>query len=70
MLSLVMALSLNLSMKLDKVDKVKAIILKQLPAVVVNKKNHSAAVSSVYFDNDQFQLYSGRLERSEGAEVL
>lgn len=29
-----------------------------------------SAISSVYFDNDDFELYKGRLEKSEGAEAI
>ncbi|KAJ3328450.1 vacuolar transporter chaperone, partial [Blyttiomyces sp. JEL0837] len=59
----------------DKVDEVKSIILKKLPAVVVKSKGHdkephNPAISSVYLDNESFQMYSQRLERREGAEAL
>ncbi|KAI9356546.1 VTC domain-containing protein [Zopfochytrium polystomum] len=56
----------------DNVDKVRAIILKKLPAMVVNNKtgSHNPAISSIYLDDEQFQLYAGRLEKQEGAESI
>lgn len=30
----------------------------------------SAAISSVYFDNEDLELYLGRLEKTEGAEAV
>ncbi|KAI9469108.1 MAG: VTC domain-containing protein [Benjaminiella poitrasii] len=58
----------------DNITEVKSIILFHLPVHVFNKKKQvdasDMAVSSVYFDNDQFDLYSERLNRSEGAEAI
>src|SRR5204862_2460436 len=49
-------------------------ILKHLPVLVFNpnKEFESAdsAISSIYFDNDNFDLYLGRLEKTEGAEAI
>ncbi|KAG0174288.1 vacuolar transporter chaperone [Apophysomyces sp. BC1034] len=58
----------------DNVTEVKAIILLHLPVHVFNQKKEyeadDAAVSSVYLDNPAFDLYSERLERTEGAEAI
>jgi SPX domain protein involved in polyphosphate accumulation len=52
----------------DNVTEVKIHILKHLPVLVFGKE-YDPAISSVYFDNDQFELYLGRLEKSQGAEA-
>lgn len=58
----------------DNITEVKSIILFHLPVHVYNKAKQyqaeDAAISSVYFDNPSFDLYSERLERSEGAEAI
>ncbi|KAI8987820.1 VTC domain-containing protein [Mycotypha africana] len=58
----------------DNITEVKSIILFHLPVHVYNKKKQyeesDMAISSVYFDNDQFDLYGERLSRSEGAEAI
>jgi SPX domain protein involved in polyphosphate accumulation len=58
----------------DNITEVKSIILFHLPVHVFNKKKKyeesDMAVSSVYFDNDQFDLYNERLHRADGAEAL
>ncbi|KAJ3118369.1 vacuolar transporter chaperone [Phlyctochytrium bullatum] len=57
----------------DNVTEVKCIILKYLPVLVVNGKGGnepSPAVSSVYLDNDSFDLYTSRLERKDGGETI
>jgi SPX domain protein involved in polyphosphate accumulation/uncharacterized membrane protein YidH (DUF202 family) len=58
----------------DNITEVKAIILFHLPVLVFNKdKPYEAAdsaISSVYFDNDEYDLYTGRLQRDEGAEAI
>ncbi|KAI8996801.1 VTC domain-containing protein [Pilobolus umbonatus] len=54
--------------------EVKAIILLHLPVHVFNQQkpyeSSDAAVSSVYYDNNNFDLYSERLKRSKGAEAI
>lgn len=49
-------------------------ILKHLPVLVFNPNKEFAAqdsaITSVYYDNDDFELYMGRLEKSEGAEAI
>ncbi|KAJ3212359.1 vacuolar transporter chaperone [Dinochytrium kinnereticum] len=57
----------------DNVTEVKCIILKYLPVLVVTGKggnDPSPAVSSVYLDNDSFDLYTSRLERKDGGEAI
>ncbi|TPX66731.1 hypothetical protein SpCBS45565_g04244 [Spizellomyces sp. 'palustris'] len=57
----------------DNVTEVKCIILKYLPVLVFSakgKKEPDPAISSIYFDNDSFDLYLGRLEKTEGAEAI
>jgi SPX domain protein involved in polyphosphate accumulation len=57
----------------ENVTEVKCIILKYLPVLVYTSKDGKdpdPAISSIYFDNDSFELYQGRLEKSEGAEVF
>ncbi|KAL9542376.1 hypothetical protein MBANPS3_008646 [Mucor bainieri] len=58
----------------DHITEVKAIILLHLPVHVFNQKKQyeskDAAVSSVYYDNDNFDLYQGRLARAKGAEAI
>ncbi|CAO3621355.1 unnamed protein product [Cunninghamella blakesleeana] len=58
----------------DNVTEVKAIIMLHLPVLVFNKEKKwepsDAAVSSVYYDNSNFDLYTGRLQRDEEAEAI
>lgn len=58
----------------DNITEVKSIILFHLPVHVYNKKKcyeaNDAAVSSVYYDNASFDLYTERLERTDGAEAI
>jgi SPX domain protein involved in polyphosphate accumulation len=58
----------------DHITEVKAIILLHLPVHVFNQKKQyestDAAVSSVYYDNEHFDLYEERLSRSKGAEAI
>ncbi|KAF3935386.1 hypothetical protein ABW20_dc0101491 [Dactylellina cionopaga] len=57
----------------DNITELKLIILKHLPVLVFNPNKEfapeDAAISSIYYDNDDFDLYLGRLEKSEGAEA-
>ena len=56
----------------DNITEVKLIILKYLPVLVFSSKGGKEpdpAITSIYFDNDAFELYLGRLEKTEGAEV-
>lgn len=56
----------------DNVAEVKCIILKYLPVLVFPNEfgTIDQAISSVYFDNDEMDLYRGRLEKNEGAEAI
>ncbi|KAJ3313588.1 vacuolar transporter chaperone [Boothiomyces sp. JEL0838] len=56
----------------DNVTEVKIHILKHLPVLIfANKgaKDPDPAITSIYLDNDAFELYVGRLEKSQGAEA-
>lgn len=58
----------------DNVTELKAILLFHLPVLVFNPNKpieaEDSAISSVYFDNQNFNLYGGRLQRDEGAEAI
>ncbi|KAJ1674530.1 hypothetical protein EV182_003095 [Spiromyces aspiralis] len=58
----------------DNVMELKLYILKHLPVLIYNAKGGTKppcpAISSVYFDNNDLDLYRGRLEKSEGAEAI
>lgn len=59
----------------DNVTEVKLIILKHLPVLVfnANKEFHpdDSAITSIYYDNpDTWELYEGRLKKTEGAEAI
>ncbi|RUS20757.1 polyphosphate synthetase protein [Endogone sp. FLAS-F59071] len=58
----------------DNITELKLIILKHLPVLVFNANKEfdtqDSAITSIYFDNDDFELYLGRLEKSEGAEAI
>ncbi|KAI8379147.1 VTC domain-containing protein [Radiomyces spectabilis] len=58
----------------DNITEVKSIIMLHLPVLIFNKDKKfepsDAAISSVYYDNEEFDLYTGRLQRDEGAEAI
>ncbi|KAI8997364.1 VTC domain-containing protein [Pilobolus umbonatus] len=58
----------------DNITELKLIILKHLPVLVFNPnkefQTQDSAISSVYYDNDDFELYMGRLDKTEGAEAI
>ncbi|KAI9301980.1 VTC domain-containing protein [Cunninghamella echinulata] len=58
----------------DNITELKLIILKHLPVLVFNPnkefEREDSAITSVYYDNDDFDLYMGRLEKTEGAEAI
>ncbi|KAI9030912.1 VTC domain-containing protein [Phycomyces nitens] len=58
----------------DNITEVKAIIMLHLPVLVFNTAKKwepsDSAVSSVYFDNHNLDLYTGRLQRDEMAEAI
>ncbi|KAI0787484.1 SPX-domain-containing protein [Fomes fomentarius] len=58
----------------DNLVHLKLAILRHLPVLVFNPDKEfdpkDAAISSVYFDNEDLELYLGRLEKTEGAEAV
>lgn len=59
----------------DNITELKLIILKHLPVLVFNPnkewKPEDSAISSIYYDNtDTWELYTGRLKKTEGAEAI
>lgn len=59
----------------DNIVELKLIILKHLPVLVFNPNKEfneeDAAITSIYFDNtDTWELYEGRLKKTEGAEAI
>ncbi|KAK3335009.1 vacuolar transporter chaperone 4 [Neurospora tetraspora] len=59
----------------DNVTELKLIILKHLPVLVFNPSKEfeeaDSAITSIYYDNpDTFELYEGRLKKTEGAEAI
>lgn len=58
----------------DNITEVKAIIMLHLPVLIFNNDKpfeaSDAAISSIYYDNTDFELYTGRLQRDEGAEAI
>lgn len=58
----------------DNITELKLVILKHLPVLVFNPnkefEQEDSAISSIYFDNKDFELYLGRLRKDEGAEAL
>ncbi|GAA6062235.1 hypothetical protein JCM10212_000814 [Sporobolomyces blumeae] len=58
----------------DNWVQLKLVILKHLPVLVFNPDKAfeaaDAAISSIYFDNSDLDLYLGRLEKTEGAEAI
>ncbi|KAI9812038.1 MAG: vacuolar transporter chaperone [Pycnora praestabilis] len=59
----------------DNITELKLIILKHLPVLVFNASKEfeakDSAISSIYYDNpDTWELYKGRLKKTEGAEAI
>ncbi|XMA19400.1 hypothetical protein WAI453_012191 [Rhynchosporium graminicola] len=59
----------------DNITEVKLIILKHLPVLVFNPNKEfemkDSAITSIYYDNtEKWDLYEGRLKKTEGAEAL
>ncbi|QPH00767.1 hypothetical protein C2857_004728 [Epichloe festucae Fl1] len=59
----------------DNVTELKLIILKHLPVLVFNAskefEQQDSAITSIYYDNpDKWDLYEGRLKKTEGAEAI
>ncbi|KDN61804.1 putative VTC domain-containing protein [Colletotrichum sublineola] len=59
----------------DNVTELKLIILKHLPVLVFNAskefEQQDSAITSIYYDNPEtWDLYEGRLKKTEGAEAI
>jgi SPX domain protein involved in polyphosphate accumulation len=59
----------------DNVTELKLIILKHLPVLVFNASKEfeaaDSAITSIYYDNPEtWNLYEGRLKKTEGAEAI
>lgn len=58
----------------DNITELKLIILKHLPVLVFNSnkefEKEDSAISSIYFDDKEMDLYYGRLLKTEGAEAI
>ncbi|KAF2203901.1 SPX-domain-containing protein [Delitschia confertaspora ATCC 74209] len=59
----------------DNITELKLIVLKHLPVLVFNPNKEfsvdDTAITSIYFDNtDTWELYMGRLKKTEGAEAI
>uniref|UniRef100_A0A093W3H9 Vacuolar transporter chaperone complex subunit 4 n=1 Tax=Talaromyces marneffei PM1 TaxID=1077442 RepID=A0A093W3H9_TALMA len=59
----------------DNITELKLIILKHLPVLVFNPSKEfeekDSAISSIYYDNPEtWELYKGRLLKTEGAEAI
>lgn len=59
----------------DNITELKLIILKHLPVLVFNSNKEfeakDSAITSIYYDNPEtWELYEGRLKKTEGAEAL
>lgn len=59
----------------DNITELKLVVLKHLPVLVFNPSKEfeekDTAISSIYFDNpDTWELYQGRLKKTEGAEAI
>lgn len=59
----------------DNIVELKLIVLKHLPVLVFNPNKEfneeDSAITSIYFDNtDTWELYEGRLKKTEGAEAI
>lgn len=59
----------------DNITELKLIILKHLPVLVFNASKEfdkqDSAITSIYYDNpERWDLYEGRLKKTEGAEAI
>jgi len=58
----------------DNLIPLKLAILRNLPVLVFNAEKEfdpkDSAITSIYFDNEDLELYLGRLEKTEGAEAI
>lgn len=58
----------------DNIVPLKLFIMKHLPVLVFNNDKEyqpeDSAITSIYYDNEDLELYLGRLEKTEGAEAI
>ncbi|KAL9937039.1 hypothetical protein V8E36_004274 [Tilletia maclaganii] len=58
----------------DNIVPLKLVILKHLPVLVFDPDKdyqpEDSAITSIYYDNEDLELYLGRLEKTEGAEAI
>ncbi|CCE73116.1 Piso0_000136 [Millerozyma farinosa CBS 7064] len=58
----------------DNITELKLVILKHLPVLVFNAEKEfepeDSAITSIYYDNKDMDLYYGRLRKDEGAEAI
>ncbi|KIY44049.1 SPX-domain-containing protein [Fistulina hepatica ATCC 64428] len=58
----------------DNLVPLKLAILRHLPVLVFDSEKEfeakDSAITSIYFDNEDLELYLGRLEKTEGAEAI
>lgn len=58
----------------DNLVHLKLQILRHLPVLVFNPNKEfeisDSAITSIYFDNEDLELYLGRVEKTEGAEAI
>ncbi|ORY45636.1 hypothetical protein BCR33DRAFT_697168 [Rhizoclosmatium globosum] len=55
----------------DNVVDIKVLVLKHLPVLIFKKGvSNDPALNSIYFDNDDLDLYRERMKREEGAQNL
>ncbi|KAJ2555077.1 hypothetical protein EV175_002377 [Coemansia sp. RSA 1933] len=58
----------------ENVMELKLYILKYLPVLIYRTKGSdkppNPAITSIYYDNENLDLYQGRIEKSEGAEAI
>lgn len=58
----------------DNFVQLKLVLLKHLPVLVFDASKafqpEDAAISSIYYDNEDLDLYLGRIEKTEGAEAI
>ncbi|KAI0264371.1 SPX-domain-containing protein [Gloeopeniophorella convolvens] len=58
----------------DNLVPLKLAIMRHLPVLVFNPDKEfeakDAAITSIYFDNEDLELYLGRLEKTEGAQAI
>ncbi|WWC62681.1 uncharacterized protein I303_105278 [Kwoniella dejecticola CBS 10117] len=58
----------------ENIVPLKLAIMKHLPVLVFDSNKEfskaDSAITSIYFDNEELELYLGRLEKTEGAEAI